>query len=98
MEHIKAKHVIIGAGAMGSAAAYHLARRGEPVVLIEQFALLHDRGSSHGAARITRHSYADPRVRPADARGIPRLEGARGGCGRGTLYPNRRGFVFAGGR
>ena len=31
MEHIAAKHVIIGAGAMGSAAAYHLARRGEPV-------------------------------------------------------------------
>jgi sarcosine oxidase len=28
-------------------------------VLIEQFALGHDRGSSHGAARITRHSYAD---------------------------------------
>ncbi|MGC8644310.1 MAG: hypothetical protein ACP5XB_30990 [Isosphaeraceae bacterium] len=39
---------------MGSAAAYHLARRGEPVLLIEQFALGHDRGSSRGAARITR--------------------------------------------
>lgn len=46
---------------MGSATAYHLAKRGEPVLLIEQFALGHDRGSSHGAARITRHSYADPR-------------------------------------
>jgi sarcosine oxidase len=45
---------------MGSATAYHLARRGQPVTLIEQFALGHDRGSSHGAARITRHSYADP--------------------------------------
>src|ERR1700735_1927204 len=55
------QNVILGAGAMGSAAAYHLARRGEPVLLIEQFALGHDRGSSHGAARITRHSYADPR-------------------------------------
>ena len=44
-------HVILGAGAMGSAAAYHLARRGEPVLLIEQFPLGHDRGSSHGAAR-----------------------------------------------
>src|SRR5437868_13666697 len=61
METIEAKNVIVGAGAMGSAAAYHLARRGEPVVLIEQFALGHDRGSSHGAARIIRHSYADPR-------------------------------------
>lgn len=53
------KNVILGAGAMGSAAAYHLARRGEPVLLLEQFALGHDRGSSHGAARIIRHSYAD---------------------------------------
>ena len=61
MEHIEAKHVIIGAGAMGAAAAYQLARRGEPLLLIEQFALGHDRGSSHGAARITRHSYADSR-------------------------------------
>jgi sarcosine oxidase len=61
MGTIEAKHVVIGAGAMGSAAAYQLARRGEPVVLIEQFALGHDRGSSHGAARITRHSYADGR-------------------------------------
>jgi sarcosine oxidase len=61
METIPTKNAIIGAGAMGAAAAYHLAKRGEPVVLIEQFALGHDRGSSHGAARITRHSYADPR-------------------------------------
>src|SRR5262245_27382086 len=61
MDTIETRNVIIGAGAMGSAAAYHLSKRGEPVVLIEQFALGHDRGSSHGAARITRHSYADPR-------------------------------------
>ncbi len=59
MVHRSAKTVILGAGAMGSAAAYHLARRGEPLVLVEQFGLGHDRGSSHGAARITRHSYAD---------------------------------------
>src|SRR5436309_5734618 len=59
MQHLHARNVVVGAGAMGSAAAYHLARRGEPVLLIEQFALGHDRGSSHGAARITRHSYAD---------------------------------------
>ncbi|ODT99879.1 MAG: amino acid oxidase [Planctomycetes bacterium SCN 63-9] len=60
MARIAAKNVVIGAGAMGSAAAYHLARRGEPVVLLEQFPIGHDRGSSHGLARITRHSYADP--------------------------------------
>ncbi|WP_406697525.1 N-methyl-L-tryptophan oxidase [Singulisphaera sp. Ch08] len=60
MEQLHARNVVIGAGAMGSATAYHLARRGEPVLLLEQFAIGHDRGSSHGAARITRHSYADP--------------------------------------
>jgi sarcosine oxidase len=56
---LHARNVVLGAGAMGSAAAYHLARRGEPVVLVEQFVIGHNRGSSHGAARITRHSYAD---------------------------------------
>src|SRR4051794_5183977 len=61
MEHTHARNVVLGAGAMGSATAYHLARRGEPVLLVEQFAVGHDRGSSHGAARITRHSYADVR-------------------------------------
>src|SRR5262249_57860935 len=61
MEQIQAQNVVIGSGAMGAATAYHLARRGEPVLLLEQFAVGHDRGSSHGAARITRHSYADPR-------------------------------------
>jgi sarcosine oxidase len=81
MDNYHAKNVIVGAGAMGSAAAYHLARRGEPVVLIEQFALGHDRGSSHGAARITRHSYADPayaRLMPAAFRAWKELEADAG--------------------
>lgn len=68
MDRIETRYLVIGAGVMGSAAAYHLARRHEPVLLMEQFALGHDRGSSHGAARITRHSYADPfyaRLMPA---------------------------------
>jgi sarcosine oxidase len=72
MQRIETRHVIIGAGAMGSASAYHLARRGEPVLLLEQFMLGHGRGSSHGAARITRHSYADPRY----ARLMPAAFGA----------------------
>src|SRR4051794_39073531 len=60
MQHLHERNVVLGAGAMGTSAAYHLARRGEPILLIEQFATGHVRGSSHGAARITRHSYADP--------------------------------------
>ncbi|MGE0599315.1 MAG: N-methyl-L-tryptophan oxidase [Dehalococcoidia bacterium] len=49
--------VVIGAGAVGSAAAYHLARSGRRGLLLEQFQVGHDRGSSHGQSRIIRHSY-----------------------------------------
>src|SRR5215469_5009863 len=48
---------VIGLGAMGGAALYHLARRGLRVVGIEQFAPGHDRGSSHGETRIIRLGY-----------------------------------------
>jgi sarcosine oxidase len=81
MQRIATRNVIIGAGAMGSAAAYHLARRAEPVLLIEQFPLGHDRGSSHGAARIIRHSYADPcyaRLMPAAFQAWRELEADAG--------------------
>ncbi len=49
--------IVVGLGAMGSAAAYHLARRGQRVLGIEQFRPAHDLGSSHGATRIVRKSY-----------------------------------------
>src|SRR6187455_907153 len=52
--------VVIGAGAVGSATAWWLARRRRSVVLAEQFAAGHDRGSSHGAVRIFRFAYDDP--------------------------------------
>ena len=42
---------------MGSAAAFHLARRGVRVLALEQFDLAHDQGSSHGYTRIMRHAY-----------------------------------------
>ncbi|MEZ4681700.1 MAG: FAD-dependent oxidoreductase [Caldilineaceae bacterium] len=59
--------VVIGAGGMGSAAAYHLAKAGRTPLLLEQFTLGHLRGSSHGGSRITR--YANPDV--DEARVIP---------------------------
>jgi sarcosine oxidase len=49
--------VVIGLGAMGSAAVASLARRGCTVVGIERFEPGHDRGSSHGATRIIRQGY-----------------------------------------
>ena len=49
--------IIIGAGAMGSAAAYHLAKDGRRVLLLEQFRIGHLRGSSHGGSRIIRYAH-----------------------------------------
>jgi sarcosine oxidase len=49
--------IVIGLGAMGSAAAYHLARRGARTLGLEQFDIPHDRGSSHGLTRIIRLAY-----------------------------------------
>src|SRR3954453_20051425 len=52
--------IVVGAGAMGSATAWWLARRGVEVVLLEQFEPGHTRGSSHGGTRIFRLAYYDP--------------------------------------
>lgn len=52
--------IVLGAGAMGSAAAYYAARRGLRVLLLEQFEIDHQWGSSWGQGRIIRYSYADP--------------------------------------
>ena len=51
---------IVGAGVMGCATAWALSKRGAEVTLHEQFALDHDRGSSHGRTRIFRVAYPDP--------------------------------------
>ncbi|HEV2126036.1 MAG TPA: N-methyl-L-tryptophan oxidase [Chloroflexota bacterium] len=49
--------IVAGLGGMGSAAAYHLARRGWRVLGLEAFTLGHTLGSSHGESRIIRLSY-----------------------------------------
>lgn len=53
--------VVVGLGALGSAAAYWLARRyGDGVLGLEQFALEHDNGASRDHSRIIRLSYHRP--------------------------------------
>lgn len=52
--------VVVGAGVMGAAAAWQLAKRGDNVIVVEQFVDGHERGSSHGASRIFRLGYPDP--------------------------------------
>src|SRR5476649_1501918 len=49
--------IVLGVGGVGSAAAYHLARRGARVLGIDRFSPGHDRGSSHGQTRLIRQSY-----------------------------------------
>ncbi len=49
--------IVIGLGGMGSAALYHLAKRGLHALGIEQFEIPHNLGSSHGLTRIIRLAY-----------------------------------------
>ena len=57
---LEADHVVIGLGAIGSAACYALARAGADVIGVEQFELGHARGASHDHSRIIRRSYHTP--------------------------------------
>src|SRR5437867_11473856 len=49
--------IIAGLGAMGSAAAYHLALSGRRVLGLDRFRPPHSFGSSHGLTRIIREAY-----------------------------------------
>ncbi|ALD65013.1 FAD-dependent oxidoreductase [Arthrobacter sp. LS16] len=52
--------LVIGGGAMGSAAAFSLAGQGHQVLLLERFARGHHEGASHGSTRNFNPAYADP--------------------------------------
>ncbi len=52
--------VVIGGGAMGSAAAWALSRRGRQVTLVEQFGPGHKIGASHGSTRNLNPGYHRP--------------------------------------
>jgi sarcosine oxidase len=52
--------VVVGGGAMGSATAWHLARRGREVTLLERFGERHAMGASHGRTRNFNVAYHDP--------------------------------------
>lgn len=57
--------IVVGVGGMGSAAAYHLARRGRRVLGLERFTIPNEMGSSHGVSRIIRLAYfEDPSYVP----------------------------------
>ncbi len=57
--------IVVGAGGMGSAAAWQLARRGQRVLVLERYDVPHAYGSSHGISRIIRLPYyEDPAYVP----------------------------------
>src|SRR5689334_18933819 len=57
--------IVVGLGAMGSAALYHLAQRGVRVAGFDRFVPPHPLGSTHGLTRIIRESYYEhPRYVP----------------------------------
>ena len=57
--------IVVGVGGMGSAACWHLARRGHRVLGLERFDIPHAMGSSHGITRIIRLPYyEDPAYVP----------------------------------
>lgn len=49
--------IVVGLGAMGSAAVDHLSRRGLSVLGLDQFEPPHDQGSSYGQTRMIREAY-----------------------------------------
>jgi len=72
---------VVGAGIVGAATAWQLARRGAEVVVHEQFESDHTRGSSHGRSRIVRLAYPDPewvRLAVESRAGWEELEGETG--------------------
>ena len=57
-EHVA--YVVVGAGAMGLATTWQLARRGHRVIALERFERGHARGASHGATRNFNNAYEAP--------------------------------------
>lgn len=53
--------IVVGAGSMGMAAGYYLAKEGVKTLLVDAFDPPHTNGSHHGDTRIIRHAYGEGR-------------------------------------
>ena len=85
MKHYDA--IVIGVGAMGSAALYYLARRGWKALGLEQFQVPNDMGSSHGLTRIIRLAYyEDPSYVPLLRRAYELWDQLEGESGQKLFY------------
>ncbi len=83
--------VVAGLGAMGSATASALARRGLRVLGLDRFHPPHDRGSSHGETRVIRAAYFEhPLYVPLVRAAYDRWRDARGPVGAAAPARDRR--------
>lgn len=79
--------IVVGVGGMGSAAAYHLAKRGLDVLGLERYDIPHTRGSSHGITRIIRKpQYEDPAYVPLVRRAYDLWDELEDRSGRDLLH------------
>lgn len=79
--------IVAGVGGMGSAACFHLARRGRRVLGIERFGIPNQMGSSHGLTRIIRLAYfEDPAYVPLLRRAFELWRELERGHGRRLLH------------
>jgi len=87
--------IVVGAGAVGSAALRAASEAGARVLGIEQFAPAHTRGSSHGHSRIFRHAYFEhPDYVPLLRHSTARFESLERQSS--TALLNRCGMLVAG--
>ncbi len=86
--------IVIGAGAVGSATAYHAAKAGHSVLLLEQYAIDHQRGSSHGYSRIIRYAYDHPAYVELAKAAYPAWSAFEEDSGE-TIYVRTGGLDFA---
>lgn len=87
--------IVIGLGGIGSAAAYHLARRGLRVLGLDQFPHAHARGSSHGDSRLIRQAYFEhPAYVPLLRRAYQLWEDLEAQSGERLFFKN--GLVLSG--
>jgi sarcosine oxidase len=97
--------IVVGVGGMGGATLLEFARRGLRVVGLDQFAVNHDQGSSHGETRIIRKAYFEhpdyvPLVTLAEKRWAEIEAGwsGSGQSGLGRVLVQRTGLLLGGPR
>ncbi len=78
--------IVIGAGAAGSSTALAMAKRGKSVLLLEQFSVPHERGSSLGHSRIFRFAYDDTEYAKLAIQALPAWRAIEAESGQSLLH------------